>query len=179
MMSKRFTRLWLFFLFMALFSATYQLGSMSTITMNDAQLFMDEFEELTADIDAMGIFFHNTTLALVMFVPGFGIGWGLFSAWSTGLAFAAIATTMPEAAIPEPLAILYLTPFGILELVAYSLATSSSLVLFLALVRRQNLHLTLRNTGIEIAVVVGLLLAGGLVEYQFIESLQNTQMPEL
>ena len=56
-------------------------------------LFMSEFEELVLDIDGFGIFTHNTTIALPMFIPGFGVAWGLFSAWSTGFAFAAIVTT--------------------------------------------------------------------------------------
>lgn len=111
---------------MALFSAVYQLGSMSEVSDEDANTFMAEFDELVEDIDAVGIFTHNTTISLPMFIPGFGVAWGMFSAWSTGFAFSAITTITPQLAEIPPLAILYLSPFGIMELTAYSLATSRS-----------------------------------------------------
>ena len=85
---------------------------MSSVSEEEANTFMAEFEELVLDIDAFGIFTHNTTIALPMFIPGFGIAWGLFSAWSTGFAFAAIATTAPQLAEVPPLTILFLSPFG-------------------------------------------------------------------
>ena len=79
-----------FFIFMGLFSAVYQIGSMSQVSEEEATTFMFEFEKLVKDIDAMGIFLHNSTISLPMFIPGFGVIWGLFSAWSTGFAFSAI-----------------------------------------------------------------------------------------
>ena len=60
-----------------------------------------------------------------MFIPGFGVAWGLFSAWSTGIAFAAILIGTPELGAINPLAIL-LTPFGLMEVAAYSIAMSRS-----------------------------------------------------
>ena len=50
---------------------------MSTVGEEDA-IFMKEFEELVLDIDGFGIFTHNTTMALPMFIPGFGVAWGFF-----------------------------------------------------------------------------------------------------
>ena len=52
---------------------------------------MDFFDEIVGTIDGIGIFVHNTTIALPMFIPGFGVAWGLFSAYSTGFAYSAIA----------------------------------------------------------------------------------------
>ena len=74
-------RVLLFFIFLGIFSSAFQIGSMSTVSEEDANTFMDEFKELVLDIDAFGIFTHNTTIALPMFIPGFGIAWGIFSAW--------------------------------------------------------------------------------------------------
>ena len=85
-----------FFIFLGIFAAAFQIGSMTSVSEEEAEAFMSEFEELVLDIDAFGIFVHNTTIALPMFIPGFGVAWGLFSAWSTGFAFAAIASTIPE-----------------------------------------------------------------------------------
>jgi hypothetical protein len=155
---------------MGLFTLSFWIGSMSEPTQEDAELFMEEFEELIDDIDAFGIFSHNTLLSLVMFIPGFGVGWGLFSAWSTGFGFAAIVLMTPEFAqltSDNPLfslAILYATPFGLMELTAYSIATSRSYILIWMIIKKIPLRTAIRGTGIEIGILVGLLLIGGIIE---------------
>ena len=169
-----YTRLVWFFAVMGAFATIYQLGSMSEITESEAELVMAEFEDLVDDIDAFGIFLHNTTIALLMFIPGFGMIWGSFSAWSTGFVFAAITFSMPdvEGAIPTmPLALLFLTPFGLLEICAYSLGMSRSLILLVTIIKRQSLLVHLKGTIIEIGIVVVLLLVGGYVEFFMIEEL--------
>jgi hypothetical protein len=162
-----------FFIFMGLFTITFQLGTMSEVSEEEANIFMEEFEKLIEDIDAIGIFVHNTTISLPMFIPGFGVAWGLFSAWSTGFAFAAIVSITPELREIPPLAILYLSPFGLMELGAYSLATSRSFILIRAIVKRTNLTPFLKPTLIEISIVVGLLLAGGFLEDYIIQLSQE------
>ena len=104
-------RVIMFFIFLGIFTVTYQIGSMSSVSEEDANAFMAEFEELVLDIDAFGIFVHNLTIALPMFIPGFGVGCGLFSAWSTGFAFASITVTTPQLSDIPPLSILFLSPF--------------------------------------------------------------------
>lgn len=162
-----------FFVFLGLFAAAYQLGSMSNVTEEEANAFMAEFEELVLDIDAFGIFTHNLTLALPMFIPGFGVAWGLFSAWSTGFAFASIALTAPQIAEIHPLSILFLSPFGLMELFAYSLGISRSFILIRAVVKKIDLMPLLKPTLIEIGIVTGLLLAGGYLEFYMIELAQE------
>ena len=162
-----------FFAFLAIFTIIFQLGSMSTVSEEEANLFMEEFEKLVLDIDAFGIFVHNTTISLPMFIPGFGIFWGLFSAWSTGYAFASIATIMPEIANISPLSILFLTPFGLMEIFAYSLGISRSFILIKAVITKTNLSQFMKPTIIEIGIVVLLLLVGGYVEFYMIELAQN------
>lgn len=167
-------RILLFFIFMALFSGAYQLGSMSEVNDEEAQAFLEEFEELVKDIDSIGIFVHNTSIALPMFVPGFGVGWGLFSAWSTGYAFASIVAVTPILAGMPPLALLYLSPFGIMELVAYSLGTSRSYILIHAIVKKNPLYPIMKPTIIEIGIMIGLLLAGGFLEFYMISLVQES-----
>ncbi|MFB5619633.1 MAG: stage II sporulation protein M, partial [Nitrosopumilus sp.] len=58
---------------MGLFATLFQIGSLSTVTEEEADVFMAEFEKLVLDIDAFGIFTHNLTIALPMFIPGFGV----------------------------------------------------------------------------------------------------------
>ena len=164
---------------MTLFAATYQIGSMSDVNEEESALFMKEFEELVADIDAFGIFTHNLTIALPMFIPGFGIIWGHFSAWSTGFAFAVISSLHPIDI--QPLAILFLSPFGIMELAAYALGTSRSFILIWSIIKKTNLSNMIKPTIIEIGVVTALLLTGGYIEFFMIEMISDDplQIPEL
>jgi len=159
----------------------FQIGTMSEVSEEEANIFMEEFEKLVMDIDAMGIFLHNTAISLPMFIPGFGVAWGLFSAWSTGYAFAALTTIMPELEEIPPLAILYLSPFGLMEIGAYSLATSRSFILIRAITKKTKLSPFLKPTLIEVAIVIGLLLAGGFLEDYMIKLSQEEgfQIPEL
>jgi len=149
---------------------------MSTISQEEADVFMVEFEKLVLDIDAFGIFIHNTTIALPMFIPGLGIFWGLFSSWSTGYAFAAIATSVPEVANISPLTILFLTPFGLMEISAYSLGISRSFILIKAIITKTNLLQFIKPTIIEIGIVITLLLVGGYVEFYMIELVENESL---
>lgn len=167
------TRVIIFLIFVGLFAATFQFGSMFPVSQEDAAAFMKEFQELVLDIDAFGIFLHNTTLALPMFIPGVGVGWGLFSAWSTGLAFASIVTITPELAHISPLTILFLTPFGLMELASYSLGISRSFILIRAISKKMDLVPFIKPTLIEIGIVVGLLLAGGYLEFYMLELSQE------
>ena len=169
-------RIILFFIFLAIFTIIFQLGSMSTVSQEEADLFMEEFEKLVLDIDAFGIFVHNTTIALPMFIPGFGIFLGLFSSWSTGYAFAAIATSVPEIANISPLTILFLTPFGLMEISAYSLGISRSFILIKAIFTKSNLFQFIKPTIIEIGIVIALLLAGGYIEFYMIELVENESL---
>jgi len=169
-------RIILFFIFLAMFTIIFQLGSMSTVSQEEADLFMVEFEKLVLDIDAFGIFVHNTTIALPMFIPGFGIFWGLFSSWSTGYAFAAIATSIPEVANISPLTILFLSPFGLMEISAYSLGISRSFILIKAIITKTNLLQFIKPTIIEIGIVIALLLAGGYIEFYMIELVENESL---
>ena len=154
---------------MGLFAALFQIGSLSSVTEEEAEAFMAEFEDLVLDIDAFGIFTHNLTIALPMFIPGFGVVWGLFSAWSTGFAFASIALLAPEIGEIQPLTILFMSPFGLMELTAYSLGLSRSFILIRAIFKKIDLVQFIKPTLIEIGIVTGLLLAGGYLEFYMIE----------
>ncbi|CAD6368678.1 conserved membrane hypothetical protein [metagenome] len=165
-----------FFVFLGLFSIIFQLGSMSQVSEEEANAFMIEFKKLVKDIDAIGIFLHNLSISLPMFIPGFGVVWGLFSAWSTGFAFSAIITISPEIAKIPPLTLLFLSPFGIMELTAYSIATSRSFMLIKAIYKKTSLIPFLKPTAIEISIVTGLLLAGGYLEDYMIKLIQEKNL---
>ena len=157
-------RVIVFFIFVGLFTAAYYLGSLTEVSREDAEIFMEEFEELIDGIDGMGIFLHNALIAVIMFIPGVGVGWGLFSAFQTGQAFAAIVTLTPELANLHPLTILYASPFGLMELTAYSLGISRSYLLITKVLKKISIKPDYKITGIELGVALGLLLAGGYLE---------------
>ena len=117
-----------FFIFTGIFCVVFALGTTAEPSPEEVAEIMDYFEEVLENVDSALIFTHNLTIALPMFIPGFGAIWGFFSAWSTGFAFAAIQAATPELGDVNPLALL-LTPFGLMELSAYSIAMSRSVLL--------------------------------------------------
>ena len=78
MFTKR--RISLFLIFIAIFSIAYSIGSESKLSPDDSKSFVKQFQSAVEGIDALGIFAHNASVALPMFVPGFGIAWGSFAA---------------------------------------------------------------------------------------------------
>ncbi len=153
-----------FFVFVGLFSAAFQIGAISEVSDEDANEFVQQFLSQTQSIDGTGIFLNNAFAALPMFVPGFGMVWGLYTSWSTGFGFAAMLTMAPGLSEIMPLSVLYMSPFGIMELVAYSIGLSRSFHITKQLVKRTNLKDLIRPTLIEIGIVIALLLAAGFLE---------------
>jgi hypothetical protein len=162
-------RVLVFLIFMGIFSLSYLIGSQSKLSDEESKSFLKEFQKVVEGIDAIGIFEHNASVALPMFVPGFGLAWGSFAAWSTGVAFEALVSTTPALAKIPPLALIYLSPFGVMELIAYSIGMSRSFLLINAIIRKKPLKNELRQTAIEIGIVLALLLAGGFIEYSMIQ----------
>jgi len=171
---SKIRRLITFFVFVGLFSLSYQIGSMSEVSTAVALQFLEEFEELIEGIDAIGIFLHNLSISIAMFIPGFGIALGLYTAWSTGYAFAAIVSVTPALSDMPALALLYASPFGLMELTAYSIATSRSFILIHMIFRKTSLYSAIKPTAIEIGIFIGLLVAGGFLEDYMIKLSQET-----
>lgn len=124
------------------------------------------------DIDQTGIFVNNAKIALGMFVPLLGVGLGIFSGFSTGMVFNAIAATSANLNDISPLLIL-ITPFGLMEIVAYGLAISRSGMLFYSVLKRKYWREYLLSTLIEIGIVVVLLLSGAIIEWEMIARLNG------
>ena len=166
-------RLFAFLIFIGLFTASYFIGSQSEVSEEDALAFQEEFSKLIDEIDGVGIFLHNALIAVVMFIPGFGVAWGFFSAWQTGQAFAALALLNPIISEIHPLALLYASPFGIMELVAYSIGMSRSLLIVWNMIKKIPIIKDYKIIAIEIGIVLGLLLVGGFLEAYLIETIDE------
>jgi hypothetical protein len=172
-----------FFVFLAVFSAAFTGGASTTVSEQDAKMFLEEFDKLLGTLQSgnfgIEIFLHNMQVGLPMFVPGFGVGWGIFSAFSTGFAFAAIATTQPLLTKIPPLVMIFATPFGLMEIAAYSIAMSRSFLLIVGLIKKTKISQEWKFVAIEVGIVIGLLLAGGIIEAYMIETFTETQTPPL
>tara|TARA_B100001750_G_scaffold199353_1_gene172958 strand:- start:48 stop:572 length:525 start_codon:yes stop_codon:yes gene_type:complete len=171
-------RIVLFFIFLGIFSASFAIGAEVQVSEEESAIVLEQLQSLIGEIDAIGIFTHNTSLALPMFIPGFGIAWGAFAAFSTGLAFSVIKDASPMLENIPSLTVLFMSPFGLMEVAAYSIAMSRSYMIVHKMIKRMPIRPDFRVIGLEIAILIGLLLAGGFVEYYFIESM-HTDMPKI
>jgi hypothetical protein len=108
-----------------------------------------------------------------MFVPGIGTIIGIYSGWSTGFGFAAIVTMAPGLANIEPLTLLFYSPYGLVELAAYSIAMSRSFHVVYSLVKKVNPKSLIKPSLIEIGIVVGLLVFAGFLEEYMIKLAQE------
>tara|TARA_B100001105_G_scaffold150610_1_gene120817 strand:+ start:49 stop:591 length:543 start_codon:yes stop_codon:yes gene_type:complete len=176
--SQMLNRIILFFVFLGIFSASFAVGSEVQVSEEESAIVLEQLESLIGEIDAVGIFIHNTSLALPMFIPGFGIAWGAFAAFSTGMAFSVIQDATPMLENIPSLTVLFMSPFGLMEVAAYSIAMSRSYMIIHKMIKKMPIRPDVRIIGLEIAILVGLLLAGGFVEYFFIENLP-TDMPKI
>ena len=174
-------RIVFFFIFLAVFSIAFTIGAEMEVPEEEAKAFLDEFNQLLETLQTgnfgIEIFLHNAEIALPMFIPGVGIGWGIFASFSTGFAFAALATTEPLLTKIPPLAMIFATPFGVMELAAYSIGMSRSFFLVWAIFKKTPLSKQWKHTAIEIGIVIALLLAGGMIEAHMIQTFTDTQNP--
>jgi uncharacterized membrane protein SpoIIM required for sporulation len=155
---------------MAVFMAAYAAGAASPLSEEEAEDVRTGFLADIGSIDQSGIFLNNIEIALAMFVPGAGVGVGIFSGVSTGVVFNAFALVTAELQGVPSLSVL-VTPFGMLEVFGYGLAMSRSAMLAIQLAKkseRKNWRQFAVATGIEVGVVIAVLLAGSLIEAQVI-----------
>lgn len=176
-------RIVLFFVFLVVFSATFSIGATVDVPEDEAKAFLEEFEKMIAEIQnenfGVQIFLHNTQLALPMFIPGFGVAWGIFSAYSTGFAFSALSTTIdPLLTKIPPIAMIFSTPFGIMELGAYALAMSRSCILIIHIIKKTPIRPQWKTIILEIGIMAVLLFAGGIIEAYMIQTFSEST-PEI
>ena len=63
-----------------------------------------------------------------------------------------------------------MTPFGMMELTAYAIAMSRSFLLIQQIIKKTSIFTNKKAILIEIGIVVGLLLVGGIVENEMIKT---------
>ena len=178
LVSNMLNRIVLFFIFLGIFSVSFAAGAEVQVSEEESAIVLEQFESLIGNIDAVGIFVHNLSLSIPMFIPGFGIAWGAFAAFSTGMAFSVLQDANPVLENIPSLTVIFMTPFGLMEVAAYSIAMSRSYMIVHKMIKRMSIRSDVRVIGLEVAILIGLLLAGGFIEYYFIQSIP-TDMPKI
>jgi hypothetical protein len=152
------------------FLISYSIGAKVNIEKEQSSLIKEQFETKIEGINEFGIFQNNVLIALSMFIPGIGVGIGLFSGFGTGLVFNAMALENTALQNISPLAIL-ITPFGIMEIFSYGLAISRSGMLIYDLLKKNPWRSIFKYTIIEIIIVVSILIVAAFIEWNMIKQL--------
>lgn len=162
-------RLVFFFIAMLFFLGIFYLGFSFRMDESFSKELSKNFINQISDIDEFGIFLNNLKIALVMFIPVIGLVMGTISGFSTGLVFNSIMN-LSDVTYSNPL-VIFLTPFGILELAAYGLAISRSCILFFEILKKKFTKKSLFYLLIEVALVSGMLFVGAIIEWMMIENI--------
>jgi len=141
------------------------IGTSVTLDESTSTLLKEQFQNKIKNIDSVGIFFNNFLISILMFIPGIGIAFGLFSGFSTGNIFMILTRGLP---IQIPPLLVFLTIFGIMELVSYGIAISRSYILLIRIIKRSNVKKSLIHAGIEIGIVAIILLFSAIIEWDLI-----------
>lgn len=115
------------------------LGALVELKVEEAKRINEEVKNLEEAVKSVGlqvIFGNNFMHALVMFVPVFGVFWGLFVLYSTGMAIAAISLINRINPVSLTLA-LFIFPFTWMEYISYALAMSESIFLTYSMFKRK------------------------------------------
>jgi Stage II sporulation protein M len=156
------------FLFIAMLSflGLFQFGYLLKIDESISKELSKNFINQVKGTNQWGIFFNNFKIALVMFIPILGIVVGSFSAFSTGLIFNSIVN-ISHMSYPNPL-IIFLTPFGILELISYGLAISRGGIFFYEILKKRISKKSILYLFVEVGLVCIMLFIGALIEWNMI-----------
>ena len=157
------------------FLVFFTIGTLVNFDESTSQELKEQFQNKIKNIDSLGIFFNNFLISILMFIPGIGIAFGLFSGFSTGNIFVIITRDLP---IQIPPLLVFLTIFGIMELISYGIAISRSYLLLISIVKRTNIKENLIYAGIEIGIVSIILFVSAIIEWDLIRQSGGLNFPE-
>lgn len=154
----------------ASFLAAYSAGAAVPLSDEEAAELRQQFSDQIEGIDQYGIFLNNIRIALGMFIPALGVGLGAFSGFATGTVFGALANSSPLLSEAPPL-LIFLTPFGVMELFTYGLAMSRSGMLVYYFIKKRPWRDYAAPTLIELGIAAVVLFAAALIEWWLIEQM--------
>lgn len=144
----------------------FTIGTSVSFEKSTSELLKEQFQNKIKNIDNIGIFANNFLISILMFIPGIGIVFGLFSGFSTGNIFMIITQDLPTQIPPL---LVFLTIFGMMELISYGIAISRSYLLLIHILKRTNFKENLIHTGIEIGIVAIILFFSAIIEWNLIK----------
>ena len=144
----------------------FTIGTSISFDKTTSELLKEQFQNKIKNIDNIGIFANNFLISILMFIPGIGIAFGLFSGFSTGNIFMIITQDLPTQIPPL---LVFLTIFGMMELISYGIAISRSYLLLIHILKRTNIKENLIHTGIEIGIVAIILFFSAIIEWNLIK----------
>ena len=156
------------------FLILYWTGTQIKLDYDSSIKLKEEFMKKIQGLNYIGIFANNLIISIIMFIPGIGILFGLFSGYSTGTVFSAIAQTSQATTDQISPLVILLTPFGIMEIFSYGLAISRSSLLLVSLIKKDHISKQLKYTLIEIMIVIVILFLAALIEWHFISIFDST-----
>jgi hypothetical protein len=156
----------LFLVFLLLTVIIIAIGSSVPMSSERSTELIEDLESLLPDPSAQPIFSNNFGIAAMMFTPIIGMLIGFFALFNTGVFISAMGTSLE---IPGTVLLLALLifPFAWLEFISYAIAMTQGVFLIIGLIRK-NFRRELIRTGILLAAVFIMLLAGAFIEVLFI-----------
>jgi hypothetical protein len=145
-----------------LFSTVFLLSSIIPL---DKSLAEEIYASVSGSISFTGpldIFAHNLALSIIMMIPVAGFGFSIISSSTTGVAISAISTLRSLNSLSLAIRLLS-TPSGILEFLAYGLASAQGLAGLFAIIEKR-VSRELRGYLTTLIIVGSLLLASAFVE---------------
>ncbi|MGB9718486.1 MAG: hypothetical protein ACPL4E_08620 [Thermoproteota archaeon] len=145
-----------------LFSTVFLLSSVIPL---DKSLAEEIYASVSGSISFTGpldIFAHNLALSIIMMIPVAGFGFSIISSSTTGVAVSAISTLRSLNSLSLAIRLLS-TPSGILEFLAYGLASAQGLAGLFAIIEKR-VNRELRGYLTTLLIVGSLLLAAAFVE---------------
>jgi len=147
------------------------IGATSTLNPNEAAQIYEEFRSFVVGLTAspLGIFQNNFMIALLMSIPVAGAFLGAGIMYNSGVILS--AASIAQRVDPMMLVLSTLIwPVGIMEMLAYSLASTQSLLLAYAGYKRM-LRSEARNLAVTVAVVAVLLAASSVIEFTLLNAI--------
>lgn len=162
-------RVFFFFLGMLFFLSVFYIGYSVKMDESFSKELSKNFINQLGSVDEFRILINNLKIALVMFIPIIGIIMGAISGFSTGLVFNSMIDMHGGSVTYSNPLMIFLTPFGFLELASYGLAISRSGILIIEILKKQFVKNSIIYLMIEISLVSGLLLVGAIIEWMMIK----------
>jgi hypothetical protein len=152
----------------AVFILSFYIASNLQVDNEEARTIVEQIRTKNVGIGQIEIFLNNLLIGLSMFIPALGVGLGVYSGIETGMVISALGSL---SLLPEDFSAIgsvILTPFGVLEIIAYGIAISRSGLLTYKLIKRNKSWKKeyIYPTLIEMGIFTAILLIGSIIEGQ-------------